>query len=86
MLRLFCYLQIDLEETKEKEITKLQNVLQEIQGKLAEAHNQIIHEKEAAKLAIEQAPPVVKEVPVVDNAKVEELTNHNYELKVIPRV
>nr|GEW01257.1 myosin-12-like isoform X1 [Tanacetum cinerariifolium] len=72
---------IDLEETKEKEITKLQNVLQQIQGKLAEAHNQIIHEKEAAKLAIEQAPPVVKEVPVVDNAKVEELTNHNHELK-----
>lgn len=52
MLILFCYLQIDLQETKEKEITKLQNVLQEIQGKLAEAHNQIIHEKEAEKLAI----------------------------------
>ncbi|KAJ9563359.1 hypothetical protein OSB04_008519 [Centaurea solstitialis] len=80
------HLRVDLEETKGKEITKLQNVLQEMQGKLEEAHNQIIYEKEAAKLAIEQAPPVIKEVPVLDNTKVEELTNHNHELELKKRV
>ena len=79
-------MQVDLEETKGKEIKKLQNILQEMQGKLEEAHNQIILEKEAAKLAIEQAPPVIKEVPVLDNTKVEELTNHNHELEVTPSI
>ncbi|KAJ0797373.1 putative myosin ATPase [Helianthus annuus] len=75
------HLRVDLEEAKGQEITKLQNALQEMQEKLEEAHNQIIHEKEAAKIAIEQAPPVIKEVPVVDNTKVEELENHNHELE-----
>ncbi|KAK9061024.1 hypothetical protein SSX86_018204 [Deinandra increscens subsp. villosa] len=70
---------VDLEEAKGQEITKLQNALQEMQGKLDEAHNQIIHEKEAEKFAIEQAPPVIKEVPIVDYTKVEELENHNHE-------
>ncbi|GFZ02730.1 myosin-like protein XIF [Actinidia rufa] len=36
---------------------------------------------EAANIAIEQAPPVIKEVPVVDNSKVEELTLQNEELE-----
>lgn len=53
-----------------------------MQGKLDEAHNAIIHEKEAAKIAIEQAPPVIKEVPVVDNTKLELLTNKNENLEV----
>ncbi|XP_024988349.1 myosin-12-like isoform X1 [Cynara cardunculus var. scolymus] len=75
------HLRVDLEETKGQEITKLQNILQEMQGKLEEAHNQIICEKEAAKLAIEQAPPVIKEVTIQDNTKVEELTNQNHELE-----
>ncbi|KAL8192670.1 hypothetical protein R6Q57_027855 [Mikania cordata] len=75
------HLRVDLEEAKGQEITKLQNALQEMQGKLDEAHNQIVHEKEAARIAIEQAPPVIKEVPVVDNTKVEELENHNHELE-----
>lgn len=75
-------MQVDLEEAKGVEITKLQNALQEMQGKLEEAHNQIVHEKEAAKIAIEQAPPVIKEVPVVDNTKLEELTDQNHKLEV----
>ncbi|KAJ9565601.1 LOW QUALITY PROTEIN: hypothetical protein OSB04_001567 [Centaurea solstitialis] len=75
------HLRVDLEEAKGQEITKLQNALQEMQGRLDEAHNQILHEKEAAKIAIEQAPPVIKEVPVVDNTKVEELANHNHKLE-----
>ena len=78
-------MQVDLEEAKGKEITKLQNALQEMQGRLDEANNQILHEIEAAKVAIEQAPPVIKEVPVVDNTKVEELENHNHKLEVWPR-
>lgn len=53
-----------------------------MQEQLDEAHSAIIHEREAAKIAIEQAPPVIKEVPIVDNTKVEQLTNHNQELEV----
>jgi len=75
-------LQIDLEEAKGQEIAKLQNALHEMQGQLDEAHAAIIREKEAAKLAIEEAPPVIKEVPVVDNTKLELLRNHNEQLEV----
>ncbi|XP_057451250.1 myosin-12 [Lotus japonicus] len=75
------HLRLDLEEAKGQEIAKLQNTLQEIQAQLDEAHAAIIHEKEAAKIAIEQAPPVIKEVPVVDNTKLELLTNKNEELE-----
>lgn len=75
--------QIDLEEAKGQEIVKLQSALNEMQEKLDEAHAAVIHEREAAKLAIEQAPPVIKEVPVVDETKLEILRNHNEELEVI---
>jgi myosin-5 len=75
-------MQVDLEEAKGLEIAKLQNALQEMQGQIDEAHAAIIHEKEAAKIAIEQAPPVIKEVPVVDNTKLELLTNKNEKLEV----
>lgn len=75
------HLRMDIEESKGQEIVKLQNALQEMQTQLQEAHAAIIHEKEAAKIAIEQAPPVIKEVPVIDNTKVEQLTNQNHELE-----
>lgn len=75
------HLRVDLEEAKGQEIAKLQSALHEMQGKLEEAHAAILHEKEEAKMAIEQAPPVIKEVPVVDNSKVEELTLQNEELE-----
>uniref|UniRef100_A0A6V7QYP6 Myosin-12 n=1 Tax=Ananas comosus var. bracteatus TaxID=296719 RepID=A0A6V7QYP6_ANACO len=75
------HLRIDLEEAKGQEIAKLQTALQEMQEKLNEANAAIIREKEAAKIAIEQAPPVIKEVPVVDNTKLDLLTNHNKELE-----
>lgn len=74
--------QIDLEEAKGQEISNLKSVLQEMQEKLSEAHAAIEKEKEDAKLAIEQAPPKIVEVPVVDNAKVELLTSQNKELEV----
>ncbi|KAH1237381.1 Myosin-12 [Glycine max] len=75
------HMRTDLEEAKGQEIAKLQNALQEMQGQLDEAHAAIIHEREAAKIAIEQAPPVIKEVPVVDNTKLDLLTNKNEELE-----
>ncbi|KAL7238287.1 hypothetical protein ACSBR2_004402 [Camellia fascicularis] len=75
------HLRTDLEEAKGQEIAKLQSALHEMQGQLDEAHAAIIHEKEEAKLAIEQAPPVIREVPVVNNSKVEELTLQNEELE-----
>lgn len=76
-------MQVDLEEAKGQEIAKLQSALNEMQGKLEEAHAAILREKEEAKIAIEQAPPVIKEVPVVDNSKVEELTIQNEDLEVL---
>ena len=81
LLNYACW-QVDLEVAKGQEITKLQSALQEMQEKLEQAHAAIINEKEAAKLAIEQAPPKIVEVPVVDNAKVELLTSQNEELEV----
>ncbi|KAI5603286.1 hypothetical protein BDE02_01G209600 [Populus trichocarpa] len=75
------HLRLDLEEAKGQEIVKLKSSLHEMQGQLDEAHATIIQEKEEAKLAIEQAPPVIKEVPVVDNTKLELLKNQNDELE-----
>ncbi|XP_066317454.1 myosin-12-like isoform X1 [Miscanthus floridulus] len=74
-------LRADLEEAKGHEIEKLQSALQKLQENLEEAHAAVVKEKEAAKLAIEQAPPKIVEVPVVDNAKLEELTTQNKELE-----
>ncbi|KAL0925889.1 hypothetical protein M5K25_004263 [Dendrobium thyrsiflorum] len=75
------HLRVDLEEAKGQEIARLQSSLQEIQEKLDEANTAIIKEKEAARIAIENAPPVIKEVPVVDNTKLELLKNRNMELE-----
>ncbi|KAL0561924.1 hypothetical protein IC582_002369 [Cucumis melo] len=75
------HLRMDVEEAKGQEVAKLQNALEEMQGQLDEANAAIIREREAAKLAIEQAPPVIKEVPVVDETKLEILRNHNEELE-----
>lgn len=76
---------MDVEEAKGQEIARLQNALLDMQIQLEEAQAAIIHVKEAAKIAIEQAPPVIKEVPIVDNTKVEQLTNQNHELEVTSR-
>ncbi|KAK6933673.1 Myosin, N-terminal, SH3-like [Dillenia turbinata] len=74
------HLRTDLEEAKAQEIGKLERILHEMEGQLSEARAAIIHEREAAKLAIEQATPVIKEVLVVDNSKLELLTLRNEEL------
>ncbi|CAI9103295.1 OLC1v1001751C1 [Oldenlandia corymbosa var. corymbosa] len=75
------HLRVDLEEAKGQEIAKLQSTLHELQAQLEEANAAIVREKEAAKLAIDLAPPVIQEVPVVDNTKVEQLTDQNDKLK-----
>lgn len=54
-----------------------------MQEKLEEANAAIIREKEEARIAIEQAPPVIKEVPVIDNTKLEMLSEKNKELEVM---
>ncbi|GER57807.1 myosin family protein [Striga asiatica] len=77
------HLRMDIEEAKGQEIAKLQNAIQNMQTQLQEAQAAIISEREAAKIAIEQAPPVIKEVPVVDNTKVEQLTNQNHEFEEV---
>ncbi|KAL3622382.1 hypothetical protein CASFOL_033793 [Castilleja foliolosa] len=77
------HLRMDTEEAKGQEIEKLQNTLQDTQNQLQKAQTAIIHEREAAKIAIEQAPQVIKEVPIVDNTKVEQLTNQNHELEEV---
>ncbi|XP_058085299.1 myosin-12-like isoform X2 [Magnolia sinica] len=75
------HMRIDIEEAKAQEIAKLQSSLHEMHTRLEEASAAIIREREAAKIAIEQAPPVIKEVPVVDNSKLELLTSRNEELE-----
>ncbi|KAL6005214.1 hypothetical protein ACLOJK_005776 [Asimina triloba] len=75
------HMRIDMEEAKAQEFAKLQSSLHEMQVKLEEASAAIIREREAARIAIEQAPPVIKEVPVVDNTKLELLTHRNEELE-----
>ncbi|XP_010522267.1 PREDICTED: myosin-12 isoform X2 [Tarenaya hassleriana] len=76
------HLRVDLEEAKAQEIANLQHALTEMQEKLDESQAAIIREKEAAKLAIEQALPVIKEVPVFDNTQLELLKSQNGELEV----
>lgn len=71
-----------MEEAKKQEVEKLQSALDNMQMKLDEAHEAIFREKEAAKLAIEQAPPVIKEVPVVDDTKLDMMRSQNEELEV----
>ncbi|KAK1309930.1 hypothetical protein QJS10_CPA08g00135 [Acorus calamus] len=75
------HMRIDIEEAKGQEIAKLQSTLQETQSRLEEANAAIIRVKEEARIAIEETPPVIKEVPIVDNTKLELLTNKNKELE-----
>ena len=78
-------MQTDLEEAKAQEIAKMQSSLEAMQVKVDEANAIAAREKEAAKKAIEEAPPVVKETPVYveDTKKVESLTEEVNKLKVI---
>ncbi|XP_050275237.1 myosin-9 [Quercus robur] len=75
-LQLEKRLRADLEEAKAQEVAKLQNLLQELQYKVKEANALIVKEREAAKKAIDEAPPVIKETQVLvqDTQKIDSLT------------
>ncbi|KAL3649699.1 hypothetical protein CASFOL_006102 [Castilleja foliolosa] len=82
-LQLEKRLRADLEEAKTQEITKLQNLMEDMQKKVDETNAMLIKEREAAKKAIEEAPPVIQETPVYveDTKKIESLTEEIDKLK-----
>lgn len=73
-----------MEEAKAQEITKLQSSLEEMQKKVDETNALLVKEREAAKKAIEDAPPVIKEttIHVEDTEKIQVLTEQIENLKV----
>ncbi|KAJ9551199.1 hypothetical protein OSB04_015244 [Centaurea solstitialis] len=75
----------ELEETKSQETAKLQDALRMMQIQIDEANAKVIKEREAARKAIEEAPPVVKETPVIvqDTEKVDTLTAEVESLKAL---
>ncbi|PKA61180.1 hypothetical protein AXF42_Ash006076 [Apostasia shenzhenica] len=83
-LQLEKRLRTDLEEAKAQEIAKLQNSLQSLQSKVEETNALLVKEREAARKAIEEAPPIIKETTVLvqDTEKVESLTTEIEQLKI----
>ncbi|OWM83071.1 hypothetical protein CDL15_Pgr011753 [Punica granatum] len=76
-------LRTDLEEEKAQEAAKFQDALLALQKQLEEANANIVKEREAARKAIEEAPPVIKETPVMveDTEKINMLTAEVESLK-----
>lgn len=81
---LFSELQTDLEEVKAQEIAKLQEALRIMHLQVEEANANVIKDREAARKAIEEAPPVIKETPVLiqDSKKIDLLSSEVENLKV----
>ncbi|KMT04856.1 hypothetical protein BVRB_7g170250 [Beta vulgaris subsp. vulgaris] len=75
-LQLEKRLRTDLEEAKAQETAQLKKALHAMQSQLEEAKTMVIKEREAARKAIEEAPPVIKETPVIiqDTEKIDSLT------------
>ncbi|CAA7059029.1 unnamed protein product [Microthlaspi erraticum] len=73
----------DLEEAKAQEYAKQQEALQAMRLQVEEANAAVIREREAARKAIEEAPPVIKETPVLveDTEKINSLTSDVEALK-----
>ncbi|KAK9281631.1 hypothetical protein L1049_004534 [Liquidambar formosana] len=84
-LQLEKRLRADLEESKAQEIAKLQETLHAMQLQVEEANSVVIKEREAARKAIEEAPPVIKETPVIiqDTERVDLLTAEVESLKAL---
>ncbi|MBA0719345.1 hypothetical protein Golax_007037, partial [Gossypium laxum] len=82
-LQLEKRLRTDLEEEKAQEIAKLHDALHAVQIQVEEANARVIKEQEAARKAIEEAPPVIKETPVIveDTEKVNSLAAEVENLK-----
>ncbi|CAN0839277.1 XI-K [Linum grandiflorum] len=79
----FFYTKTDLEEEKAQEAAKFRDALNAMQIQVEEANARVIKEKEAARKAIEEAPPVIKETPVMvqDTEKIQSLTAEVESLK-----
>ncbi|KAL1189111.1 Myosin-17 [Cardamine amara subsp. amara] len=73
----------ELEEAKAQEYAKQQEALQAMRLEVEEAKAAVIREREAARKAIEEAPPVIKETPVLveDTEKINSLTSEVEALK-----
>ncbi|XP_042392478.1 myosin-17-like isoform X2 [Zingiber officinale] len=82
-LQLEKRLRTDLEESKVQEVAKLQSVLSEVQLQLEEAKSMLTRERDAARKAIEEAPPVIKETTILvqDMEKINSLTAQVEQLK-----
>lgn len=76
--------QINLEETKAQEISKLQETLHAMQLEVKEARLMINKERESAQKAIEEARPFMTQASIVvqDTEKVDQLTAEVERLKV----
>lgn len=70
-----------MEEAKTQENEKLQSALQGMQLQLKESKAMFEKEREVAK-KVADVIPIVKEVPVVDNAMIEKISSENEKLKV----
>ncbi|XP_038710394.1 myosin-17-like isoform X2 [Tripterygium wilfordii] len=84
-LQLEKRLRTDLEEEKAQEIAKLQEALRAMQLQVEEANSIVIKERDAARKAIEEAPPIVKETPILvqDTEKIDLLTAEVESLKAL---
>ncbi|KAL5198356.1 hypothetical protein ABZP36_001868 [Zizania latifolia] len=78
-------LRTDLEEAKAQEIAKLQETLHDTQQQVEEAKGMVVKEREAARKAIEEAPPVIKETSVLveDTEKINSMTIEVEQLKAL---
>uniref|UniRef100_A0A7N0TWA0 Myosin-17-like n=1 Tax=Kalanchoe fedtschenkoi TaxID=63787 RepID=A0A7N0TWA0_KALFE len=78
-------LRTNVEEAKAQEVSKLQETVRALQSQYEEANAMILKEREAARKAIEEAPPVIKETPVIvqDTQKVDELNAEVEQLKAL---
>lgn len=70
-----------MEEAKTQENEKLKSALQEMQVQFKETKVMFEKEREAVRRA-EEKVPIIQEVPVVDHAMMDQLTNENEKLKV----
>lgn len=77
-------MQTDLEETKDQEIAKLQDMLHVIQLRVEETKSMLNEEREAAQTSVKEASAVIKEtvVFVPDKESFDSLTNEIEKLKV----
>lgn len=69
-------------------MSKLQDALRAMQVQVEEANAKVIKEREAARKAIEEAPPIIKETPVLvqDTEKIDSLTAEVDSLKVTSKL